>query len=149
MLPNKHPPRHRLGNGHRESCVGKLACLKYRTIYVAQMDKKIVAYKILAARPDGVIQEISNLVAQGWQPFGGVSGVDGNLVAQAVVKYADDGWDEFAYFSGKSLADLAIKLTEAMREGWKPFGNITVNPVEENERYIQAFVRNKPTATPQ
>ena len=113
------------------------------------MDKKIVAYKILAARPDGVIQEISNLIAQGWQPFGGVSGAEGNSVAQAVVKYADDGWDEFAYFSGKSLADLTIKLTEAMREGWEPFGNITVNPVEENERYIQAFVRNKPTATPQ
>ena len=53
--------------------------------------KKIIDYMVVRESIRGNFTEtIRNLIAEGWQPFGGVSNSMNNAIIQAMVKYESD-----------------------------------------------------------
>jgi len=50
------------------------------------MDRRVVSYSVIYGELEAVINQINNLLKDGWEPIGNIGTLDGDIFHQAIVK---------------------------------------------------------------
>lgn len=112
------------------------------------VNRKIVKYDIVYSKaPEAVVQKVNERLKEGWEilgpPFVGSSTAGSLVYSQGIAKHEEDGSqiDELHYVLGQRIEELSEKVSERIREGWKPTGTLIV--ASPNGPFLQPMFISK------
>jgi hypothetical protein len=117
------------------------------------MQRKIVKYELVSQRAVETLQQkVNQMLQEGWElhgsPWVGTHANGHAVHSQALVKYEatsqfPDDISELAYVTGNTMSELGEKVSERIKEGWRPVGNLVVGPTGNN--FYQAMCKTDVT----